>query len=63
MFRSFVTNPLDPKDEIAIKIGKFYIDNKKQQKIELELGLADLREYEKERAYNGKYLFIVTKMI
>ncbi|CAF4779864.1 unnamed protein product, partial [Rotaria socialis] len=38
-FRVLVTNPTDPDDSLAIKIGNLYINASKKQKLDVQSGL------------------------
>jgi hypothetical protein len=46
---------MDPNDTLAIKVGQLYVDTAKKQKLELETGLNNLRDIEKQQEYAGKY--------
>jgi len=46
---------MEPDDTLAIKVGQLYVDTAKKQKIELETGLNNLRDIEKQQEYEGKY--------
>jgi hypothetical protein len=47
---------MEPDDTLAIKVGQLYLDTGKKQKIELEAGLNNLRDIEKQQEYEGKYV-------
>ncbi|CAF3864050.1 unnamed protein product [Rotaria magnacalcarata] len=56
-FRVLVTNPTDPDDALAIKIGNLYVDASKKQKLDVQSGLDQIRTFEKQQEYAGKNNF------
>ncbi|CAF3606524.1 unnamed protein product [Rotaria sp. Silwood1] len=51
----FITNPTNLNDDLAIQIGKLYVDTNKEQKLHLESGVNNIRDFSKKQEYDGKH--------
>lgn len=51
-----MTNPNDPADVIAIKIGQLFVDTDKEKKINLANGLEKIKLFEEQEMIRGKII-------
>ncbi len=59
LFRSFVTGPTSPNDEIPNMIGRLYIDLKNKSKMELEAGLDEIHRRQQQEDLKGEHVLII----
>ena len=48
-----MTNPNDPNDLIAIKIGQLFLRAEEQKKVQLSVGIDEIKLFEEEQALKG----------
>ena len=51
--RFTMTNPNDPNDLIAIKIGQLFLRAEEQKKAQLSVGIDEIKLFEEEQALKG----------
>ena len=57
-----MTNPQNPDDMIAVKVGQLFIDMNKKIQRELADGIENLKELERLEDYNGEYFMLYSPL-